>query len=171
MNFDFSKLEALSETKKASKRSEAQLDSKFTVESSLFDLQHDADIRKIQLERALKINREYLKNKVDSASHIAEIIKGLQEGISIYHLFLKAMSSLSILTNDSNLYEQTRSTLMTVHGFGLKLDDAKELEYDEVLERLRKLKLAYSKEVNLKDRMRIENAIKRHEMMLKHLSE
>ncbi|MGZ1011784.1 hypothetical protein ACXOT7_09100, partial [Streptococcus thermophilus] len=66
------------------------------IEPQAQALQRKADNRQKQLEDSARVLKEYQNNKRLTNELVAELTKGLQQGIDIYDLFLKAVEALAL---------------------------------------------------------------------------
>ena len=179
MDLDFSKIDSLgSPQKPANEPKEVNSSKNFKtakkpaegkIEPQAQALQRKADNRQKQIEDSARILKEYQKNKRLTTSIVAEINHGLQQGLDIYDLFLKAVEALALVTNDTALYERTRDNLKVIYGIGLKEPRALELEKEDTQKRLERLLQALNNTDRVEDKERLKNAITAHQKHLKTL--
>ena len=179
MDLDFSKIDSLgSPQKPANKPKEvnssktlktAKKPAEGKIEPRTQALQRKADNRQKQLEDSARVLKEYQKNKRLTTSIVAEINHGLQQGLDIYDLFLKAVEALALATNDTALYERTRDNLKAIYGVGLREPRALELEKEDTQKRLERLLQALNNADRVEDKERLKNAITAHQKHLKTL--
>lgn len=179
MELDFSKIDSLgSPQKPASKPKELNhsktpktdktpLEGK--IEPRTQALQRKADNRQKQIEDSARVLKEYQKNKRLTNELVTEITKGVQQGIDICDLFLKAIEALALATNDTALYKRTRDNLKAIHGIGLKETRALELEREETQKRLKRLIESLEEASDISDQLRLKRAIHAHKKHLKAL--
>ena len=179
MELDFSKIDSLgSPQKPASKPKEvnhsknlktAKKPVEAKTEPRTQSLQRKADNRQKQLEDSSKVLKEYQKAKRLTTELVAEINKGVQQGIDIYDLFLKAVEALSLATNDKELHKRTRENLKAIYGIALKEPRAVELETEDTQRRLERLLQALNNADRVEDKERLKKAITAHQRHLKTL--
>ncbi|MHC3900102.1 hypothetical protein ACXOQJ_09720, partial [Streptococcus thermophilus] len=100
---------------------------------------------------------------------VAEITKGLQQGIDIYDLFLKAIEALALTTNDPDLMARSKETIQSVYGVGLRKTRALELEREETQKRLKRLIESLEEASDISDQLRLKRAIQAHKKRLETL--
>ncbi|MDU1788768.1 MAG: hypothetical protein E6792_01775 [Streptococcus thermophilus] len=181
MELDFSKIDSLgSPQKPTSKPKElnhsktlktAKKPAEGKIEPRTQALQRKADNRQKQLEDSARVLKEYQKNKRLTNELVAEITKGLQQGIDIYDLFLKAIEALALATNDTALYKRTIDNLKTIYGIGLKETRAVELEKEDTQKRLERLIESLEEASDISDQLRLKRAIQAHKKRLEALQE
>lgn len=133
-------------------------------------LQRSADWRKVELERAREICREYQEAIREAGTLQAEITKGVVNGEDIYRLFLKAVKALSLTTANNAFYDQTRKDLTAIRGRGLLETPALKIELQDTQERLQRLKKSEAREKpEGEEKERIKRAIKAHDSKIKEL--
>lgn len=181
MDLDFSKIDSLgSPQKPASEPKEADHSKPLKTDKTPLEgkiephtqaLQRKADNRKKQLEDSARILKEYQKSKRLTTELVAEINKGVQQGIDIYDLFLKAIEALALATNDTALYKRTIDNLKTIYGIGLKEPRAVELEKEDTQKRLKRLIDSLEEASDISDQLRLKRAIQAHKKRLEALQE
>lgn len=177
MDLDFSKIDSLGSPQKPADTSITTDYSKIPRASKkttgnkpeVQTLQRKADNRRKQLEDSAGVLKEYQTNKRLTNRLVSEITKGIQQGIDVYDLFLKAVEALALATNDTALYERTRDNLKAIYGIGLKETRALELEKEDTQKRLERLTQALNNADRVEDKERIKNAITAHQKHLKAL--
>lgn len=179
MELDFSKIDSLGSTYKPASEPKEVNSSKILkttkkptegkIEPRTQALQRKADNRQQQLEDSARVLKEYQTNKRLTNRLVSEITKGIQQGIDVYDLFLKAVEALALATNDTALYERTRDNLKVIYGIGLKETRALELEKEDTQKRLERLTQALNNADRVEDKERIKNAITAHQKHLKAL--
>ncbi len=179
MELDFSKIDSLGSPQKPTSKPKEVNHSKHLktdktplegkIEPHTQALQRKADNRSKQLEDSARILKEYQNNKRLTNELVAEITKGLQQGIDIYDLFLKAIEALALATNDTALYKRTIDNLKTIYGIGLKETRAVELEKEDTQKRLERLLQALNNTDRVEDKERLKKAITAHQKHLKAL--
>jgi hypothetical protein len=103
-------------------------------------LQREAESRKAEAERTLKIYQEYQQNIKTSSQIQTEILKGIKAGESVYSLFLKAAKSISLMTSNSLFYSQIEADIAAIYGKGLLEPEPLKMELEAVEGRLAKLR-------------------------------
>lgn len=179
MDLDFSKIDSLGNPQKPADTSIATNHIKIPemtknpiearIGANTHTLQRKADSRKKQLEDSAEILKEYQTNKRLTNGLVSEITKGVQQGIDIYDLFLKAVEALALATNDTALYERTRDNFKAIYGIGLKETRALELEIEDTQKRLERLTQSLNNADRVEDKERIKNAITAHQKHLETL--
>lgn len=181
MDLDFSKIDSLGSPQKPAsepkevnhskplKTDKTPLEGK--IEPHTQALQRKADNRSKQLEDSARILKEYQNNKRLTNELVVEITKGLQQGIDIYDLFLKAIEALALATNDTALYKRTIDNLKTIYGIGLKETRAVELEKEDTQKRLERLIESLEEASDISDQLRLKRAIQAHKKRLEALQE
>lgn len=179
MELDFSKIDSLGSPQKPSsapkeanhskplKTDKTPLEGK--IEPHTQALQRKADNRHKQLEDSARFLKEYQHNKRLTTELVAEINKGVQQGIDIYDLFLKAIEALALATNDTALYKRTRDNLKAIYGIGLKEPRAVELEKEDTQRRLERLIESLEEASDISDQLRLKRAIQAHKKRLETL--
>ena len=177
MDLDFSKIDSLGSPQKPANEPK-EVNSSKTLKTAkkpaegkieAQSLQRKADHRKQQLAISANVLKEYQTNKRLTNGLVSEITKGVQQGIDVYDLFLKAVEALSLVTNDTALYERIRNNLKVIYGIGLKETRALELEKEDTQKRLERLLQALNNADRVEDKERLKNAITAHQKHLKTL--
>lgn len=179
MDLDFSKIDSLgSPQKPANEPKEVNSSKTFKtakkpaegkIEPQAQALQRKADNRQKQIEDSARVLKEYQKNKRLTTSIVAEINHGLQQGLDIYDLFLKAVEALALVTNDTALHKRTRDNLKAIYGVGLREPRALEIEKQETQKRLKRLIKSLEEASDISDQLRLKRAIQAHQKHLKTL--
>ena len=179
MELDFSKIDILgSPQKPASEPKEvnhskplktAKKPAEGKIEPQAQALQGKADNRQKQLEDSARVLKEYQNNKRLTNELVAELTKGLQQGIDIYDLFLKAVEALALATNDTALFKRTSDNLKAIYGIGLKETRALEIEKQETQKRLKRLIESLEEASDISDQLRLKRAIQAHKKRLETL--
>lgn len=179
MELDFSKIDSLGSPQKPAsepkevnhsktlKTDKTPLEGK--IEPHTQALQRKADNRHKQLEDSARVLKEYQKNKRLTNELVTEITKGLQQGIDIYDLFLKAVEALALTTNDHDLMARSKEAIQSIYGIGLKEPRALEIEKQETQKRLERLLQALNNTDRVEDKERLKKAITAHQKHLKAL--
>ena len=179
MELDFSKIYSLGSPQKPANEPKelnhsktlktAKKPAEGKIEPRTQALQRKADNRQKQLEDSARVLKEYQKNKRLTTSIVAEINHGLQQGLDIYDLFLKAVEALALVTNDTARYERTRNNLEAIYGIGLKEPRTLELEKEDTQKRRERLLQALNNADRVEHKERLKNAITAHQKHLKTL--
>lgn len=179
MELDFSKIDSLGSPQKPASEPKEVNHSKplktvkkpveGKIEPRTQSLQRKADNRQKQLEDSARVLKEYQKSKRLTTELVAEINKGVQQGIDIYDLFLKAVEALALATNDKELHKRTRDNLKTIYGLGLKEPRAVELEIEDTQKRLERLLQALNNADSVEDKERLKKAVTAHQKRLETL--
>ena len=179
MDLDFSKIDSLGSPQKPANEPKelnhsktlktAKKPAEGKIEPQAQSLQRKADHRKQQLAISANVLKEYQTNKRLTNGLVSEITKGIQQGIDVYDLFLKAVEALALATNDTALYERTRDNLKVIYGIGLKETRALELEKEDTQKRLERLTQALNNADRVEHKERIKNAITAHQKHLETL--
>ena len=113
-------------------------------------------------EMSARICREYLDNVSATDELQAEILKGIKAGEDFYHLFLKAVKAISLMTSNPQFYNQIKRDCRTLYGgiFNNKEPLIEMLE--ETRDRMAKLEKAASVEADIDARDRITRCIEEH---------
>lgn len=179
MDLDFSKIDSLGSPQKPAsepkevnhsktlKTAKTPLEGK--IEPHTQALQRKADNRHKQLEDSARVLKEYQKNKRLTNELVTEITKGLQQGIDIYDLFLKAVEALALTTNNHDLTARSKEAIQSIYGIGLKEPRALEIEKQETQKRLERLLQALNNTDRVEDKERLKKAITAHQKHLKAL--
>ena len=179
MELDFSKIDSLgSPQKPASEPKEvnhskplktAKKPAEGKIEPQAQALQRKADNRQKQIEDSARVLKEYQKNKRLTNELVTEITKGVQQGIDICDLFLKAIEALALTTNNHDLTARSKEAIQSIHGIGLKEPRALELEREETQKRLKRLIESLEEASDISDQLRLKRAIQAHKKHLKAL--
>ena len=121
-----------------------------------------------QRENTLQMYQDYQKNIRISEQHIAEIIKGIQQGASPCGLLLKAIETIGFMVGDPQLYIESKKNLQTIHG-ALGYGDFVSQELQEVETRIAKLESACKNNQDQGSSARINRAIEAHKQKAKNL--
>jgi len=132
-------------------------------------LQRKADQNKAEIDRNLEVYRTYQENIKRSGQLQTDILKGLQAGEDIYSLFLKAVTAISLMTDNGVFASQSEADLKSIYGAGLGEPAPLRLELTETETRLQRLREAQQRETEPDSLKRIERAIKAHESRVAHL--
>ena len=135
----------------------------------LAKLQREADRNKEEKDRSLAMYQHYQENIKRSSQLQTEILKGLQAGEDIYSLFLKAVTAISLMTDNGVFASQSEADLKSIYGAGLGEPAPLRLELTETETRLQRLREAQQRETEPDSLQRIERAIKAHESRVAHL--
>ena len=113
-------------------------------------------------EMSSRICREYLDNVSATDQLQAEILKGIKAGEDFYHLFLKAVKAVSLMTSNPQFYTQIKRDCRTLYGgiFNNKEPLVEMLE--ETRDRMEKLEKAAAVEADIDARDRITRCIDAH---------
>ena len=181
MELDFSKIDSIgSPQKPASKPKEVNRSKPLKTDKTPLEgkiephtqaLQRKADNRHKQLEDSARILKEYQHNKRLTNELVAELTKGLQQGIDIYDLFLKAVKALALTTNDPDLIARSKEAIQSIYGIGLKETRALELEKEDTQKRLKRLIESLKEASDISDQLRLKRAIQAHKKRLEALQE
>ena len=120
-------------------------------------------------EMSARICREYLDNVSATDELQAEILKGIKAGEDFYHLFLKAVKAVSLMTSNPQFYNQIKRDCRTLYGgiFNNKEPLVEMLE--ETRDRMEKLEKAASVEADIDARDRITRCIDAHREKIEEL--
>lgn len=132
-------------------------------------LQRQADRAKREKEDALEVYQRYQQAANKSAALRAEILRGVKAGEGIYSLFLKAVKAISLMTNDTLLFDQIAGELPTIYGKGLLEPEPLELELEATKERLERLQQAATRAQTAQELAQIQAAIKAHTGQIERL--
>lgn len=179
MELDFSKIDSLGSPQKPASKPEKANHSKplktdktpleGKIEPHTKSLQRKADNRHKQLEDSARVLKEYQHNKRLTNELVAELTKGLQQGVDIYELFLKAIEALALTTNEPDLMARSKEAIQSVYGVGLKETRALELEIEETQKRLKRLIDSLEEASDISDQLRLKRAIQAHKKRLETL--
>lgn len=179
MELDFSKIDSLGSPQKPDSKHKEGNHSKplktakkpveGKIEPHTQALQRKADNRHKQLEDSARILKEYQHNKRITNELVAEITKGLQQGIDIYDLFLKAIEALALTTNDPDLMARSKEAIQSIYGVGLRKTRALEIEKQETQKRLKRLIESLEEASDISDQLRLKRAIQAHKKRLETL--
>lgn len=179
MEIDFSRIDSIGKPQKPAsepkevnhskplKTDKTPLEGK--IEPHTQALQRKADNRHKQLEDSARVLKEYQKNKRLTNELVTEITKGLQQGIDIYDLFLKAVEALALTTNNHDLTARSKEAIQSIYGIGLKEPRALELEKEDTQKRLERLIESLEEASDISDQLRLKRAIHAHKKHLKAL--
>ena len=122
-------------------------------------------------ELSARICREYLDNVSATDDLQAEILKGIKAGEDFYHLFLKAVKAISLMTSNPQFYTQIQRDCRTLYG-GI-FDNKEPLEelLEETRDRMQKLEHAASVEADIDARDRITRCIDAHKEKIAQLEQ
>lgn len=134
-------------------------------------MQREANQRKEERDRTLRVYQEYQENTKTSSQIQTEILKGVQTGEDIYELFLKAAKAISLMTSNRLFYSQLEADIKSIYGEGLLEPQATELEIQDTMGRLERLETALERELEADSRGRIERAVIAHRRKIKDLEE
>ena len=120
-------------------------------------------------EMSARICREYLDNVSATDELQAEILKGIKAGEDFYHLFLKAVKAVSLMTSNPQFYTQIKRDCRTLYGgiFNNKEPLVEMLE--ETRDRMEKLQQAAAVEADIDARDRITRCIDAHKEKIQEL--
>ena len=120
-------------------------------------------------EMSARICREYLDNVSATDELEAEILKGIKAGEDFYHLFLKAVKAMSLMTSNPQFYNQIKRDCRTLYGgiFNNKEPLVEMLE--ETRDRMEKLRQAAASEADIDARDRITRCIDAHKEKIAQL--
>ena len=125
-------------------------------------LQHQADQRASDIDRAAGILKEYQEHTAAANGYIVEIAKGIKEGQDIHILFLKALKALELVTNNK-MIESAAADFSAIYGAGFQTESLLKVELEQNQARLVKLEQAAADQtISSGDRNRIIGAINKH---------
>ena len=113
-------------------------------------------------EMSARICREYLDNVSATDELQAEILKGIKGGEDFYHLFLKAVKAVSLMTSNPQFYNQIKRDCRTIYGGILGNQEPLVEMLEETRDRMGKLQKAAATESDIDARDRITRCIDAH---------
>ena len=122
MELDFSKLTAMSKPTGDDKQADGKTHAEGqNAPQATQDVPKGIGISKLQRdqensERAAKVYSEYQKNIMASEVLTSELLKGIKRAESPYSLLLKAIKTISLMTQNKLFYEQAKKDMASVYG-------------------------------------------------------
>ena len=113
-------------------------------------------------EMSARICREYLDNVSATDELQAEILKGIKAGEDFYHLFLKAVKAVSLMTSNPQFYNQIKRDCRSLYGGVFNQKEPLEEMLEETQERMERLQKAAAVEADIDARDRITRCIDAH---------
>ena len=131
------------------------------------------DVKKGGGEESLstRICHEYLENVCATDDLQMEILKGIKAGEDFYHLFLLAAKAISLMTSNSQFYEQIKRDCRSVYGGIFNQKEPLEEMLEETHHRMEQLEKAASVESDIDIRDRINRCIEAHREKIASLEE
>ena len=122
-------------------------------------------------ELSSRICREYLDNVCATDDLQAEILKGIKAGEDFYHLFLKAVKAISLMTSNPQFYTQIQRDCRTLYGGVFNNKEPLVEMLEETRDRMEKLEKAAASESDIDARDRITRCIDAHKEKITQLEE
>ena len=122
-------------------------------------------------EMSARICREYLDNVSATDDLQAEILKGIKAGEDFYHLFLKAVKAISLMTSNPQFYTQIQRDCRTLYGGIYNRKEPVQEMLEETQQRMEKLEQAAAVEADIDARDRITRCIDAHKERIAQLEE
>ena len=113
-------------------------------------------------EMSARICREYLDNVSATDALQADILKGIKAGEDFYHLFLKAVKAISLMTSNPQFYNQIKRDCRTLYGGIFNNQEPLVEMLEETRDRMEKLEKAAAVEADIDARDRITRCIDAH---------
>ena len=120
-------------------------------------------------EMSARICREYLDNVSATDELQAEILKGIKAGEDFYHLFLKAVKAVSLMTSNPQFYNQIKRDCRSLYGGVFNQKEPLEEMLEETQERMERLEKAAAVESDIDARDRITRCIDAHKEKIEEL--
>ena len=120
-------------------------------------------------ERMRKVYQTYQQNTRQAGTLRNDIAKGIQRGEDPIALLLKAVECISLMTDNTVLYEQTKEDLQAIYGWGLGYRTPLELELEEARARLDRLIHSEHTYTDTHTHNSIQRAITAHRELIKNL--
>ena len=120
-------------------------------------------------EMSARICREYLDNVSATDELQAEILKGIKAGEDFYHLFLKAVKAVSLMTSNPQFYNQIKRDCRSLYGGVFNQKEPLEEMLEETQERMERLQKAAAVEADIDARDRITRCIDAHKEKIEEL--
>ena len=120
-------------------------------------------------EMSARICREYLDNVSATDALQAEILKGIKGGEDFYHLFLKAVKAVSLMTSNPQFYNQIKRDCRTLYGGVFNNKEPLVEMLEETRDRMKKLEQAAAVEADIDARDRITRCIDEHRERIEDL--
>ena len=155
MELDFSRLNDLTSNENNSRPIE--------IPNGLKQFQSESD-------KITEVYATYQDNIKKSGQLITDIIKGLQSGIDIYDLFLKAVECVGFCTGDTTLRDVCENHLEIVYGYGGESDSPLEMTLRAAETRLERLNAVRGTPKTNPDTIeRLDAAIRTHRELIERL--
>ena len=122
-------------------------------------------------ELSSRICREYLDNVSATDALQAEILKGIKAGEDFYHLFLKAVKAVSLMTSNPQFYNQIRRDCRSLYGGVFNQKEPLQEMLEETQQRMENLQKAAAVEADIDARDRITRCIDAHQEKIAELEE
>ena len=113
-------------------------------------------------QMSARICREYLDNVGATDELQAEILKGIKAGEDFYHLFLKAVKAVSLMTSNPQFYNQIKRDCRTLYGGVFNQKEPLQEMLEETRVRMERLTKAAAVEADIDARDRITRCIDAH---------
>ena len=110
----------------------------------------------------------YTENLSKASIEQAEILKGLKAGNDIYNLFLKAIDTIELLSNNKAFSNQARENVIKVYGEQLGNKRPLEIQLEEINNRYNNIKKSLQ-QAKGEDKKRIEKAAAEHKQKMDNL--
>ena len=118
-----------------------------------------------------RICREYLDNVSATDALQAEILKGIKAGEDFYHLFLKAVKAVSLMTSNPQFYTQIKRDCRNLYGDIFNQKEPLQEKLEETQERMAHLQKAAEVESDIDARDRITRCIDAHKERIAQLED
>ena len=120
-------------------------------------------------EMSARICREYLDNVSATDALQADILKGIKAGEDFYHLFLKAVKAVSLMTSNPQFYNQIKRDCRSLYGGVYNQKEPLEEMLEETRQRMENLRRAAEVEADIDARDRITRCIDAHQEKIEAL--
>ena len=116
-----------------------------------------------------RICLEYLDNVRATDDLQADILKGIKAGEDFYHLFLKAVQAISLMTSNPQFYSQIKRDCRSLYGGIFNQKEPLQEMLEETQQRMEKLRKAAASEEDIDTRDRITRCIDAHKEKISQL--
>lgn len=133
-------------------------------------LQRMADANRHDNERGAEVYARYQQNTAKAAALKADILRGTGEGENICTLLLKAVETISILTDDAVFQKTVEGNITGIYADVLHSGEALEAQIERTRNGLKLLKKAAESAVTPEEKRRLAHGIEAHEARIARLT-
>lgn len=133
-------------------------------------LQHIADERKQEIERATEVYKRYCERTQRCEAIKKQIRQGVTECEDVHTLFLKAVEAVALATDDTVFQRTVENQITDIYGGVLHHTKPLDIQIEDTRKVMNALKEAEGKAITTEERRRIARSIEAIEGKIKALT-